>query len=62
MSPVVALTLSRYRPFWVDQLRDACRARHEAATSRPLSIAAYLLADQHVRAVAQIIASLPGES
>jgi len=58
MSPVVALTMARYAPFWTDQLAEAIVARQATATERPFNIVAYLLAQNHVAALSRIIVAL----
>ena len=58
MSPVVALVMARYAPFWTDQLAEAIVARQDAATARPFNIVAYLLAQNHVAALSRIIVAL----
>ena len=58
MSPTVALTTARYAPRWTDQLAEAIIARQNAATERPFSILAYLLAQNHVAALSRIIVAL----
>ena len=58
MSPVVALTMARYAPFWTDQLAEAIVARQDAATERPFNSIAYLLAQNHVAALSRIIVAL----
>ena len=62
MSRTVVVTNARYRPFWADQLHAANLAALDAATASPSDQAAFLLAVDHVAAVARIIASLEGES
>ena len=62
MSPAVVVTMARYRPFWTDLLTDAVIARPNAATERPFSLVPYLLAVDHVAALARIIARLDGDS
>jgi len=58
MSPVVAVTMARYAPFWVEQLAEAIVARRDAATDQPFNSLAYLLAQNHVAALSRIIAAL----
>jgi hypothetical protein len=58
MSPVVALTMARYRPFWTDQLGEALVARNAAANARPFNLVPYLLAALHVAALSRIIDAL----
>jgi len=58
MSPVVAVVMARYAPFWTDQLGEAIVARQDAATDRPFSIVAYNLAALHVAALSRIIVAL----
>ena len=62
MSRAVVATMARYRPFWTDQLAAALVARQDAATERPFSLVPYLLAVDHVAALARIIARLDGDS
>jgi hypothetical protein len=61
MSTVV-VTNARYAPFWTQQLGEAVVARNAAANARPFDLIPWLLAVEHVTAVARIIASLEGES
>jgi len=58
MSPVVALTMARYAPFWADQLGEAVIARNAAANARPFNLVPYLLAALHVAAVSRVIDAL----
>jgi len=59
MSPVVCAVMARYRALWTDQLAEALVARRAAALERPWSLVAYLIAQDHVAAVARIIDELP---
>ena len=56
------VVMARYAPFWADQLGEAVIARNAAANARPFNLIPWLLAVDHVAAVARIIASLEGES
>ena len=58
MTRSVVVTMARYRPFWADQMGAAIIARQDAATDRPFSLVPYLLAVDHVSALARIIAAL----